>query len=225
MLPRWPVQPAVRLSIVIFAVLFLGRDSGFALSMVSDYVIHVWRAENGLPQNSVTSVVQTRDGYIWIGTYSALARFDGVRFTVYDTSNTHELRSSRVTSLFEDKAGTLWIGHEDGGVTAYRNGRFERVKFEGKWDDQGVFHIGADDTGEIWLANRAFLFARLRDGRPCKPAADGARSWENVSTSTNGIWVAGNGKAFTLHEGEMAPMHLSPESQLSRLPGWFLGGQ
>jgi ligand-binding sensor domain-containing protein len=85
----------------------MGRELSRSMPMVSDYVIHIWQAENGLPQNSVTSVIQTRDGYIWIGTYSALARFDGVRFTVFDTGNTPGMRSSRVTSLFEAKDGTL----------------------------------------------------------------------------------------------------------------------
>jgi ligand-binding sensor domain-containing protein len=120
MFPRRPLRPVVRSGILLLAVLFMGRDLSGAMSMVSDYVIHVWRAENGLPQNSVTSVLQTRDGYIWIGTYGALARFDGIRFAVYDISNTREMRSSRVTSLFEGGDGSLWIGHEDEAVLQYR---------------------------------------------------------------------------------------------------------
>ena len=63
-----------------------------------------------MPQNGVSAIVQTRDGYLWIGTYGGLARFDGVRFAVFDNNNTPAMFSSRVTSLFEDSTGTLWIG-------------------------------------------------------------------------------------------------------------------
>jgi len=70
-------------------------------SAAPDYFVRTWQAEQGLPQNKVTAVVQTRDGYLWAGTYSGLVRFDGMRFTVFDGNNTPELRNSRVTSLFE----------------------------------------------------------------------------------------------------------------------------
>jgi ligand-binding sensor domain-containing protein len=62
--------------------------------------------------------VQTHDGYLWIGTYSGLARFDGVRFVVFDENNAPELHDSRITSLFESSDGTLWIGHENDEVTS-----------------------------------------------------------------------------------------------------------
>ena len=50
-----------------------------------NYFIRSWQSEAGLPQNKVTAVVQTHDGYLWVGTYSGLARFDGVRFTTFLT--------------------------------------------------------------------------------------------------------------------------------------------
>src|SRR5450759_4347668 len=82
-----------------------------------NYFIRSWQVEQGLPQNKVTAVVQTRDGYLWVGAYNGLARFDGVRFTVFDEHNTPELHSSRITSLFETTNGTLWIGTESGDVS------------------------------------------------------------------------------------------------------------
>src|SRR5690242_301489 len=60
------------------------------------YNVRRWEAgatENGLPQNTITAVVQTQDGYLWVGTYSGLARFDGLRFTVFDENNTPGLAS------------------------------------------------------------------------------------------------------------------------------------
>src|SRR6202040_643977 len=91
------------------------------------YSFDVWQTEQGLPQNSVTSIVQTRDGYLWLGTYNGLVRFDGVRFKVFDSSNTPEFQGSRITSLFEDGEGSLWIGHETGNLTRLRSGSFSQV--------------------------------------------------------------------------------------------------
>ena len=84
------------------------------------YVIRTWRTDDGLPQNAVTSVVQTKDGYIWVGTYGGLARFDGVHFRVFKSGNTVALRRGRVTSLFEDPDGPVdWS--ELGELTAFNS--------------------------------------------------------------------------------------------------------
>ena len=112
--------------IVLALVSLLGGwDFSTPVSASPNYFVRAWQAEQGLPQNKVTAVVQTHDGYLWVGTYSGLARFDGVHFTVFDENNTPELHSSRVTSLFEARDGTLWIGDESGQVTQYKNGQFQ----------------------------------------------------------------------------------------------------
>src|SRR4029077_17535226 len=57
-----------------------------------DYLIDVWDTEdNNLPNSTVTAIAQTPDGYLWIGTYDGLARFDGFRFVTYEPVNTPEL--------------------------------------------------------------------------------------------------------------------------------------
>lgn len=88
------------------------------------YRFDSWTTDNGLPQNTVFRIVQTRDGYLWLTTFDGLARFDGVRFTVFDKSNSRGLSSNRFTDLYEDKDGSLLIGTEDAGLTIYRNGIF-----------------------------------------------------------------------------------------------------
>src|SRR6185295_9066778 len=55
-----------------------------------------WDSDAGLPQNSVQVILQTRDGYFWIGTQEGLVRFDGVRFTVFDSRNTPALQDDWV---------------------------------------------------------------------------------------------------------------------------------
>lgn len=75
----------------------------------------VWRLEQGLPQNTVTSIVQDEQGYLWLGTFGGVARFDGMGFEVWDP--TSGLLHPRVLALALGPDGSLWIGHERRGLT------------------------------------------------------------------------------------------------------------
>uniref|UniRef100_UPI00389953F7 two-component regulator propeller domain-containing protein n=1 Tax=Myxococcus guangdongensis TaxID=2906760 RepID=UPI00389953F7 len=93
---------------------------------VSQYSQDSWRSDDGLPQNSLLSMAQTRDGYVWLGTWEGLVRFDGSRFVVFDKRNTPELRNHTIKALAEDASGVLWVG-TDQGLVSYVDGRFERA--------------------------------------------------------------------------------------------------
>src|ERR1019366_4323633 len=90
-----------------------------------DYRVTHWTAENGLPQNTIKALTQTRDGYLWIGTLKGLVRFDGVRFKVFDHNSTPEMKQDAINDLALDAAdGGLWIGTGDG-LLHYRDHPFE----------------------------------------------------------------------------------------------------
>src|SRR5882757_7781337 len=74
----------------------------------SEWVVRSWQTEDGLPQNTINALLQTRDGFLWVGTSGGLARFDGVRFRKFGLQD--GLRSVRISTLAEDKQGALWIG-------------------------------------------------------------------------------------------------------------------
>ncbi len=78
------------------------------------YGYRSWQTDSGLPQDTVHAIIQTRDGYIWLGTEGGLVRFDGVQFVVYDKQAPAHLPSATINSLFEDSDGDLWIGTDDG---------------------------------------------------------------------------------------------------------------
>src|SRR5215813_9360638 len=101
-----------RPAVVLMLVLVCAVDVVLALNpnkSLSEFGNQVWLTENGLPQNTVQTIIQTRDGYIWIGTQEGLARFNGAGFTVFDKENTPQLKSNDVRALLEDRSGTLWI--------------------------------------------------------------------------------------------------------------------
>jgi ligand-binding sensor domain-containing protein len=135
----------------MLALAFLPNAPGFAATF-QDYLVRTWQSKEGLPLNAVATITQTRDGYIWVGTYNGLARFDGVRFAVFNTGNTPALPNNRITALFEDANTNLWIGHETGEVTRYRDGSFLPVRFSANWQPK-IMGIQSDERGEIWLQN------------------------------------------------------------------------
>ncbi len=96
------------------------------LAQTGDYLVDVWDTEKDLPNSSVTSIAQTPDGYLWVGTFNGLARFDGLRFVTFHPGNTPALRNARIQELFLDARGTLWINTYRGGLTSYSAGAFHR---------------------------------------------------------------------------------------------------
>src|ERR1051325_1030409 len=95
-----------------------------ASARAQEYGFDVWTTANGLPQNTVTGVAQTPDGYLWLSTFDGLARFDGVRFTIFDKGNTKGIVNNRIARLFADREGAVYALTENNLVTVYRNGVF-----------------------------------------------------------------------------------------------------
>jgi signal transduction histidine kinase/ligand-binding sensor domain-containing protein/ActR/RegA family two-component response regulator len=93
------------------------------------YGVQEWNTLSGLPQNSVRSITQSRDGYLWVGTDDGLARFDGLRFTVYDRTNTPAFSHDGILALCMDRDGILWIGTDGGGIVWLRDGEFVASPF------------------------------------------------------------------------------------------------
>src|SRR4030095_11635270 len=123
-----------------------------------------WTNDNGLPQNTVTSILQTRDGYLWLTTRDGLVRFDGIRFTVFDKGNSKGINSTRFSVLFEDRSRTLWAGTQDGGVTIYRAGQFVTYTSRDGLLDDRVVGIQEDESGAILVLTRRGI-ARFSDGK------------------------------------------------------------
>src|SRR5215831_11521270 len=76
---------------------------------IAPYAIDTWTTADGLPQNSVTAIAQTSDGYFWLGTFNGLVRFDGTRFALFDRDNVSAFVDTQIRSLYADKKGRLWI--------------------------------------------------------------------------------------------------------------------
>ena len=114
--------------------------------VLDDLIGKRYDADSGLPDESATAMVQTPDGFLWFGTFSGLARFDGLAFDVYTPANTPAMPDDGVVNLHLDRAGFLWCSTFAGIV---------RMK-DGVWN-----RFGRD---EGWTTDYARTFAEAPDG-------------------------------------------------------------
>src|SRR5208337_773930 len=132
---------------------------------ISQYTHESWRTVDGLPQDNVVSVAQTPDGYLWLGTEEGLARFDGVRFTVFDKSTTPELKSSLVSALLVDQEGSFWIGTGGGGVLRMTDGKFVAFTTQNGLSNDSVLSLSEDREHGIWIGTEGGGVNRFKDGK------------------------------------------------------------
>lgn len=147
------------------AIFYLALFCFFSASVVfPQYRFEVLNAENGLPQNSVYSILQTRDGYLWITTLDGLVRYNGAGFKVFNKANSKAIKTNRFTRLFEDSEGRLWICTEDSGLTQYYNGNFITYTTSDGLPHNWIYNVRQTATGEILIQTHTGL-ARYRNGR------------------------------------------------------------
>ena len=118
-----------------------------------------------MPQNSIYALRQTQDGYLWLTTSDGLARFDGVRFTVFNKSNSPGISNNRFQSLYEDPQGDLWLGTEDGGVVRRQQGRFTSYGREHGLMTPFAQWITGDAAGRPLVLTTGRQIVRWADGR------------------------------------------------------------
>jgi signal transduction histidine kinase/ligand-binding sensor domain-containing protein len=211
--------------LTLFAVV-TGCPAGTLLT--DGYSVRVWQTEDGLPENLVTSAAQTKDGYLWFGTFSGVVRFDGERFRVFNPINTPEMPDRRVVRLFDDSQGTLWIGYEAGHVSLYRQGRFERVMPPRSPENERIIGLGSDEQGAMWaMRENGSVDSLDRDLRlPSLLEAErpGQMGWSRGPDG--GIWLWENLRPAHLANGRLVPLELpSPQDAIvSGLVGAADGG-
>ncbi len=174
----------------------LGAASNGVQRAGAPYTIDVWQTDDGLPQNSVISMIQTRDGYLWLGTLNGLVRFDGIRFTVFDENNTPGLNSSRIVHLFEDSQNGLWIGTEAAGLALAREGQVTHLEI-GQGSRGGRLVSACEDAaGAVWLYTADGQLWRHQDGRFSASVMDRSRPSNYraiIAEQAGPVWVGTDG--------------------------------
>jgi signal transduction histidine kinase/ligand-binding sensor domain-containing protein/CheY-like chemotaxis protein len=121
-----------------------------------------WTVKDGLPVNSINAIVQDRTGYIWAATFDGLVRFDGLRFTVFNSANSDELPSNRIIQLKEGRDGSLWLATEQSHIVRFRAGRFTNIQFDNA-KQRSVPLIFIDSAGVVWVGTNDGLWTVQRE--------------------------------------------------------------
>lgn len=152
--------------LVLLALVLFSTRFGLALDpqkAFSQYLQTWWTTDSGLPQTSVYSIAQTRDGYLWVGTELGLASFDGVRFRTYNQRNLPALPSNYVHRLLAARDGSLWIG-TDSGLTRYDGADWTTWTAKNGLSNEDIQALAEGPDGSLWIGTGGGL-NRLRNGR------------------------------------------------------------
>jgi signal transduction histidine kinase/ligand-binding sensor domain-containing protein len=183
------------------------------------YHVRYWSSEDGLPANRITGLAQTRDGYLWVGTWFGLARFDGVRFVVFNSINTPELQADSITALAVDaKDGSLWIGSRHG-LLRLKDGQFERLPETepvARWD---VSKVIPSSGGGVWLRSGGKVTRWRGSATPIAKLGIpiGEHGWDLYETEEGDVIVAtGDQLVRVTPEGVATNWALPPEAPSQR---------
>jgi signal transduction histidine kinase/ligand-binding sensor domain-containing protein len=160
-----------QLSTIALCVLFTWGPAALALDAaldVSQYGHSAWKIREGFPKSYVTSMAQTPDGYLWLGTVNGLFRFDGVRGVSWQPPAGEQLPSDVIRTLFVARDGRLWIGTAKG-LVSWKAGTLTRYP---ELDRQGVLALLQDRRGMIWAGSVPWFGTGT--GRLCEIRMDGA---------------------------------------------------
>jgi len=115
---------------------------------LASYGRQAWAMENGLPQNTVQALAQTKDGFLWLGTEAGLVRFDGVEFQTYDRNSVPALPGSDIRCLLAARDGALWIG-TGAGLAHWKDGASRTFSTQDGLPDNGILTIEERDDGTV----------------------------------------------------------------------------
>ena len=185
--------------VALFSVLPLAFGATF---FDSEYLIDSWQTEQGLPESTANAMVQTADGYLWIATFNGLVRFDGMKFAVFDRSNTPELPSDGIVNLHLDQSGQLWLSTFKG-IAVRKDNKWSVLK-KSQVSQSNFIRIFSDAAGVLCATTFDGKVYRIQDGHlvelPTPPGLEGEGYLGHVDRKGT-IWV-GQAHFFGFWDGQ-----------------------
>jgi streptogramin lyase len=184
----------------------LGGDSGMASGFSRGevpFTFSYWQREQGLPQNFVRALAQTRDGYIWVGTDDGVSRFDGARFVSFGLQE--GFRGGPVQALLGDSQGALWIGSVGGGLSCWQKGELRAFNVSDGLPSSTITALAEGGDGRLWIGTQAGLI--LCQNGKLRPLEGGTvfagKSIAALYRDRKGaMWVAVAGVGIFFQDGE-----------------------
>ncbi len=165
-------------------------------SYLSNYVSRSWNSADGLPGNTITNIMQDKKGYIYIGTYDGLVRFDGIEFRTYNHTKNPKYGFVSARSLLQDTNGNIWVGSNDEGITCIaQDGQVLRFSTDNGLPNNSVRAITEDFEGNIWAGTASGVAYITPSHEVVIPEGLAAYNEENILTqllycdTTGRIWL------------------------------------
>lgn len=210
-------QQLIKNSVIVCAMIVMGMLFMCLPLQVSahgegdlPYVVTLYNERNGLPTGEANTVLQTSDGYIWIGSYGGLIRYDGTGFRNYSVER--KIDSSSIRALFEDSKGRLWIGTNDAGVVVMEEDTFKKINVPEDRSFLCIRDFAEDKDGNIYVASNSGLAKIEGDSIiPYDAEVLQGNTVYSVAIDTYGrIWgAANNGNCVVIEEGKTSVMFAS----------------
>ncbi len=181
-----PMKSVAKIFFLLFVQIAFSQQQ-----LQTQYVSSNWDMEDGLPQSSINSIIQTNDGYIWLGTFGGLVRFDGVAFTVFDRSNSKGMLNDRILQIYYSPKGTMWLSTE-GGFVRYEKNIFTTFTIK---DGDGIYSplTAAEDTrGVLWISANGKPYRFQNEQFILKEVIENPILAQQAVQDSAGVWLFHN---------------------------------
>lgn len=218
--------PRLRAWVRLFLALAVG-PAVLAEPLELDYTVRRWTDEDGLPTQAITTITQSHDRQLWLGTDDSLVSFDGREWVSYRRRTTPALAQGRVNQVVEDSDGTLWIATAGAGVVAKQGPEFRRFGPSAGLSNELARTISLGPTGTLWVGtDGGGVFRRLGErfeSLPGQPA--GVRHVNGVLETADGaVFVTVEGAAvWRWRSGTWQKLAYAPPKRANAFTGLFSG--
>lgn len=134
-----------------------------SLEVNTNYVVETFNSENGLPQNTILKIFQTKAGFLWIATFNGLLRYDGIILKLFNTLNTTGLPNNSIKNFVEDRNGVLWMATLNGKLLKYHKGTFQTITINGD-ENTTVKDMCENENGDLVVGTENNKIFKLIDG-------------------------------------------------------------
>jgi ligand-binding sensor domain-containing protein/signal transduction histidine kinase len=189
--------------------------------------VRTWQTATaqGLPSDSITAIIQTADGFLWVGTSEGLVRFDGVKFTAAPLPQPTRAAGISVTSLCEGRDGHLWVGTLKDGLFELAGGLVSQfTKSRGLLDDN-VTSVAADNNGQVWVGTKSGLNVSTGQGFKAYTPRDGLPDEfvSGVHVARSGtVWITTRSGMCQFVDGRLKPYPLEIQGRSPEYLGAYV---
>jgi signal transduction histidine kinase/ligand-binding sensor domain-containing protein/CheY-like chemotaxis protein/AraC-like DNA-binding protein len=193
-----------RWRLALAAVALVVAQPAVGQPATSAFVHESWTVRDGLPVNFITALLQDRQGYLWLATMDGVARFDGVRFTIFNIANTPGLPTNRIGGLAEARDGALWLWTDQGTMVRLHGGRATLADLGDARVSSGSA-LFTDAAGDVWVATTRGVWSVRADRLVpvARPSFDG-QATALVRRRDGSLWVGTPASGLIRMDGDSA---------------------